>query len=118
MNKYNPPQIKRKSILKRKIVQISSFERTNSEHSISVVDWQIKDILELLQPVFESISLASLLTAKDVLSLCLVCKGFRKVFNSDYLRLVIHLGNLDPELRHFFWIYHTPYARCSIPINS
>ena len=118
MNKHNPPQCKRKSMPKRKNVQISSFERANSEHSISVVDWQIKDILELLQPLFQSISFASFLTAKDVLSLCLVCKGFKKIFNSDYLRLVIRLGNLDPELRQFFWIYHAPYARYFLYSNS
>eukprot|EP00826_Nyctotherus_ovalis_P029347 TRINITY_DN2316_c0_g1_i14.p4 TRINITY_DN2316_c0_g1~~TRINITY_DN2316_c0_g1_i14.p4 ORF type:complete len:121 (+),score=29.70 TRINITY_DN2316_c0_g1_i14:100-462(+) len=112
-NKRNPPQCKRKAIPKRKIVQISSFERTNSEHSVSVLDCQIKDILELLQPHFESISFASLLTAKDVLALSFVCKSFRKIFNGSYLRLVVRLGNLDAELRHLFWIHCAPYARYS-----
>ena len=111
MNKLNPPKITRKSIPKRKIIQISSFEISNSEHSQSIVHWQIRDIIEVLQPQFSSVSFASLLTVKDVIAMSSVCKGFRKIFNKNYLRLVIQLGNMNADIRYLFWIHKAPYAR-------
>ncbi len=111
INRYSPPKNKRKSVPRKKIVQISSFEKTNSEPSQSGWGWQIKDLLELMHDYFKSPAFAALLTVKDVLSLGAVCKGFRKIFDKDYVKLVVRLGGLDGEIRYLFWIYQAPYAR-------
>lgn len=110
MNKYSPPKNTRKSMPKRKIVYISSFENTLSEQSQLEPECSIKDLLELLESHFKSPSFASFLTAGDVLALGAVCKSFRKVFDSDYFRLVVRLGNMSFHIRYLFWIHHAPYA--------
>ena len=111
MKKYNSPPNIRKLMQKPRIVYISSFENTNSEQSQIGIDCTIKDLLELLEDYFKSYEFASFLTAIDVISLSSVCKSFRKIFNRDYLQLVIKLGNLNNEIRYLFWIHQAPYAR-------
>jgi hypothetical protein len=111
MKKYNPPKNTRKSIPKRKIVFISSFENTFSEQSQLESGCSIKDLLELLENHFKSPSFASFLTATDVLALGKVCKSFRKVFDQEYLWLVIRLGNMNSHIRCLFWRRQAPYAR-------
>jgi len=119
MNKYTPPKNTRKSVPKRKIVFISSFDNTFSEQSQLETGCSIKDLLELLETHFKSLSFASFLTATDVLALSKVCKSFYKVFNQEYLWLVIRLGNMNPHIRYLFWIRQAPYARylCSLAFS-
>ena len=113
-SKYDTPKSKRKSISKKKIVHITSFEKTNSEPSQISLGWHIKDIIEIMEDHFKQAAFASLLTVKDVLSIGSVCKTFRKVFNKEYLNLVVRLGNLNSDIRYLFWIHQAPYAKYAL----
>jgi len=110
-SKNEPPKHKRKSVPRKKIVEISSFEKTNSENSQTQLGWHIKDLFDLLHEYLESINFASLFTVKDAISIGLTCKTFHKIFNKEYIILVAKLGNLDPDLRYLFWIYQAPYSK-------
>ena len=105
------PVPKRKSNpKKKKMVHITSFEKT-SETSQCVFGWNVKDIFELLTETLQSPSCVALFDVREVLSLSLVCRSFHRIFNKDYLALVIRLGNLDPSLRYLFWISQAPYMK-------
>ncbi len=112
--RYNPSVDKRKSNPRRKIVQISSFEKSSEASQCSqcsTITWNIKDLFDLLEEHLHSPNFAALLSVRQVMALGQVCKSFRKIFNSQYVRLVIRLGNLDPDLRYLFWIGQAPYIK-------
>ena len=73
--------------------------------------WKFKDFLELIRNYIKSPDFASLLEVKTVLKLRLVCKTTYKLFNDEYLRLVIHLGNLEANLRLSFWACNAPWQK-------
>ncbi len=103
-------QHKRKSAPKKKLVHITSFEKT-SETSQCVLNWSVKDIFDLLAEELRSPSLAALWEVRDILNLTRVCRSFHRIFNKAYLALVVRLGNLEPSLRYLFWISQAPYMK-------
>ncbi len=117
------PKPKRKSSPHREIVHISSFEK-GSEPSQSALAWNIRDLFDLLEEYLRSPSFASLLSARQTIALGQVCRSFRRIFNLRFLRLVVRMGNLEPELRCLFWIRQAPYinterqCRASLSLDS
>ncbi len=58
-----------------------------------------------LGALIDSPDFAALLDVRTVLSLAQVSRIFRQVFGPRYLRLVVRLGNLNPELRRSYWTH-------------
>ena len=73
----------------------------------------LKGLFELLEEYVKSPDFASFLEVKDVIALGQVCKSFRKLFNQEYVSLVIRLGNLEAPFRYLFWINKAPYIKYS-----
>lgn len=106
----DPPKITRKSNAKKKMVQISSFEKA-SESSQCYLAWNIKDVISLLEEYLKTSEIAAMFEIQDILTITRVCKSFHRVFNKQYQQLVIRLGNLEANKRYLFWIYQAPYIK-------
>jgi len=83
---------------------------TTSENSPCFNSTGIKLVFEQLTEYIKSPDFASFLEIKDVLALSQVCKLFRKIFDKDYISLLIRLGNLETQFRYLFWVHQVPCA--------
>jgi len=61
-------------------------------------------ILQIIQKE----NLIIFLSVKDIIKLSKVCKNFHKQFDNETILKAVRLGNLDNELRSFFWLKECP----------
>ena len=68
-------------------------------------------VLRQLGDYVHSYDFVSLYETSDVLTMGLVCRGLHAIFDQEYVRRVIRLGNLEAGRRYLFWIYEAPYIK-------
>lgn len=65
--------------------------------------WNMKDFIEVIRHYVRSPVFAGLFTVRTAIALGQVCRSFRTLFDGEFVKMVICLGNLDESLRFRFW---------------
>eukprot|EP00826_Nyctotherus_ovalis_P060592 TRINITY_DN8520_c0_g1_i2.p1 TRINITY_DN8520_c0_g1~~TRINITY_DN8520_c0_g1_i2.p1 ORF type:complete len:160 (-),score=18.79 TRINITY_DN8520_c0_g1_i2:833-1258(-) len=71
--------------------------------------WKFKDFIEVLSNYVRSPEFAALFDVRGILALRRTSKAISKIFNKEYIRMVIRLGNLEEPLRLCFWAHNAPW---------
>lgn len=83
--------------------------------------WKFKDFIEVLSNYVRSPEFAALLDVRTVLALRRTSKAVGRIFNKEYVRTVIRLGNLEESLRLSFWAHNAPwleYLRVNVALKN
>jgi len=93
-----------------KLVKVRKL-RSSNHFGVSTMEeefkWNIKDFIELIRNYIRSPAFAGLLTVKMVITLGQVCRSFRNLFDQNYVKMVVCMGNLNTCLRFKFWCKNT-----------
>jgi len=75
----------------------------------SNITLSLKDFFEIMHSYIISPEFALFLDVKTIISLSRVCRNFHNIFTSEYLKMVIKLGNLNENLKIQFFVHFAPW---------